>query len=110
MAPLCYLGAVRIVLDYRPALRERSGVGEFVHGLAGALAAVRGAATSRGPVDLMEGSAGPADLAAELPGVQIIDRRIPVRPLTWAWNRLEWPPVEWLTGAADVDPRANAGA
>ena len=25
-----------------------------------------------------------------------------MRALTWAWNRLEWPPVEWLAGPADV--------
>ena len=30
--------SVRILLDYRPALRERTGVGEFVHELARALA------------------------------------------------------------------------
>jgi glycosyltransferase involved in cell wall biosynthesis len=92
---------VRIVLDYRPALRERSGVGEFVHGLAGALAA------SAAGDELVVLSTSWKDrpdpnLAAELPGVQIIDRRVPVRPLTWAWNRLGWPPVEWLTGAVDV--------
>jgi glycosyltransferase involved in cell wall biosynthesis len=29
---------------------------------------------------------------------QIVDRRIPVRWLNYAWHRLEWPPVEWLTG------------
>ena len=28
---------VRILLDYRPALRERTGVGEYVHGLASGL-------------------------------------------------------------------------
>ncbi len=29
---------VRILIDYRPALRQRTGVGEYVHGLAAALA------------------------------------------------------------------------
>jgi len=33
------LFAVRILVDYRPALRERTGVGEFVHELAKALCA-----------------------------------------------------------------------
>jgi glycosyltransferase involved in cell wall biosynthesis len=92
---------VRIVLDYRSALRERSGVGELVHGLAGALAAT--AAGDQLVVLSTSWKDRPdPNLAAELPGVQIIHRRVPVRPLTWAWNRLEWPPVEWLTGAADV--------
>ena len=58
------VGAVRILLDYRPALRERTGVGEYVHQLARALAA--------GPdeVDrvhvLLEGPARSAGDAAEL--------------------------------------------
>jgi glycosyltransferase involved in cell wall biosynthesis len=92
---------VRIVLDYRPALRQRSGVGEFVHGLAGALAASPGA-DQFAVLSTSWKDRPDTRLAVELPGVQIIDRRIPVRPLTWAWNRLEWPPVEWLTGRADV--------
>ena len=28
----------------------------------------------------------------------MVDRRIPVRWLTLAWQRLGWPPIEWLTG------------
>jgi len=35
---LWYSFAVRILVDYRPALRERTGVGEFVHELVRALA------------------------------------------------------------------------
>ena len=32
---MCYDPArVRILIDYRPALRQRTGVGEYVHGLA----------------------------------------------------------------------------
>ena len=41
-------------------------------------------------------------LAAELPAAQIVDVKIPVRALMWSWNRLEWPPVEWLAGDHDV--------
>ena len=37
-----------------------------------------------------------------LGGATVVDRRIPVRALTWAWNRLEWPPIERLAGPADV--------
>ncbi|MGH9308282.1 MAG: glycosyltransferase family 4 protein, partial [Vicinamibacterales bacterium] len=43
-----------------------------------------------------------AEIHAELPGVAIVDRRIPARALTFTWNRLEWPPVEWLAGPSDV--------
>jgi len=94
-------GAVRIVLDYRPALRQRSGVGEFVHGLASALAASAAGEELAVLCTSWKDRPDPG-LPAELPGVRIIDRRVPVRLLTWAWNRLEWPPVEWLTGATDV--------
>ncbi|MEN3338249.1 MAG: hypothetical protein V7647_1925, partial [Acidobacteriota bacterium] len=37
---MCYDSPrVRILMDYRPALRQRTGVGEYVHRLAGALQA-----------------------------------------------------------------------
>jgi glycosyltransferase involved in cell wall biosynthesis len=94
------LGAVRILLDYRPALRERTGVGEFVHELARAL-------VRTGSDDVAVLSASIKDRPSthavrDLAGVRIIDRRLPVRGLTWAWNRLGWPPAEWLAGAVDV--------
>ena len=92
---------MRILLDYRPALRERSGVGEFVHGLARALAVQRGDDELAVLTTSWRDRAAPT-LADELHGVRVIDRQIPIRPLTWAWNRLEWPPVEWLAGDADV--------
>ena len=95
---------VRILLDYRPALRERTGVGEFVHELARALAsnAQRPGGDELAVLTTSWKDRPAASLSDELPGVRIIDRRIPVRPLTWSWNRLGWPPVEWLAGPADV--------
>ncbi len=95
---------MRILVDYRPALRERTGVGEYVHELAKALAA--GLAGTHDEIALFTSSwkDRPAPtLSSELPGpVRIVDARIPVRALVWAWNRLEWPPIEWLAGNADV--------
>lgn len=95
---------MRILVDYRPALRERTGVGEFVHQLVKAL-------SERGDPDQPDRLAiftsswkdrpDPA-LRSEMPSVRIIDVRVPVRGLVWAWNRLEWPPVEWLAGNQDV--------
>lgn len=38
------------------------------------------------------------DLSAEMPGVRLIDRYVPVRALNLAWHRLGWPPVEAMTG------------
>jgi glycosyltransferase involved in cell wall biosynthesis len=37
-----------------------------------------------------------------LPGVTVVDARIPVRLLNFAWHRLEWPVVERFAGAVDV--------
>ena len=96
--------AVRLLLDYRPALRERTGVGEFVHELAKALSG-RGRNHAAAEVTLFTSSwkdRPDAALAAEMPTATIADVKIPVRGLVWAWNRLEWPPVEWLAGDHDV--------
>jgi glycosyltransferase involved in cell wall biosynthesis len=93
---------MKILLDYRPALRARTGVGEWVHQLARSLATLRqiGDPAALG-VDLAVFCSSwrdrpDAGVTAELPGVRVIDRHIPVRPLTWCWNRTGWPPVESL--------------
>jgi glycosyltransferase involved in cell wall biosynthesis len=91
---------VRVLLDYRPALRSRTGVGEYVHELLWTLARTR-----RPGEELMLFSSSWADrLAPEtaqaFPGVRLIDRRVPVRVLNWLWHRAQWPPVEWLAGGA----------
>jgi len=95
---------VRILVDYRPALRERTGVGEFVHELARALAG-QAERDRNDQIAIFTSSwkdrPAPA-LASEMPAVRIIDLKVPVRGLVWAWNRLEWPPVEWLAGSHDV--------
>lgn len=96
---------MRILVDYRPALRERTGVGEFVHELARAL----GRQAERDRTDQItlftsswKDRPSPA-LASEMPAsVRIVDTKVPVRGLVWAWNRLEWPPVNWFAGAHDV--------
>src|SRR5262245_28221956 len=93
---------VRILLDYRPALRARTGVGEFVHELARALSASGTGAADRVTVFTSSWRDRPdAGLGAAL-GAPVVDRKIPVRALAWAWNRLEWPPIEQLAGPADV--------
>ncbi len=96
---------MRILIDYRPALRERTGVGEYAHQLIRALALHRPGAGTGERLALWTSSWGdrpdPAALG-ELPGIEVVDRRIPVRLLNWAWHRLEWPPVEALAGRVDV--------
>ena len=88
---------MRILLDYRPALKQRTGVGEYVHGLAQAVS------TSAAPDEsLLLFSASWRDrLRGDgLPVAPVIDRRVPVSLLNFAWHRLEWPPIERLTGAS----------
>ncbi|HSL23362.1 MAG TPA: glycosyltransferase family 1 protein [Vicinamibacterales bacterium] len=97
---------MRIILDYRPALRERTGVGEYVHELARALAA----ATRDRPGDTVVAfsSSWKDRLSPEgLDGIQTVDARVPVRVLNFAWHRLEWPPVERFAGTVDIAHSAH---
>ena len=89
-------------MDYRAALRERSGVGEYTHQLVAAL--LRRAATNgaRSTLDLWIFSSSWKDrlaVAPEIAGAHAVDRRVPVSLLNFAWHRLQWPPAELLTGA-----------
>ena len=95
------LFAVRILVDYRPALRERTGVGEFAHELVRALS--RHPAGDEIAVFTSSWKDRPdPTLASELPSIRIVDVKLPVRALVWSWNRMEWPPVEWFAGPCDV--------
>jgi glycosyltransferase involved in cell wall biosynthesis len=42
-----------------------------------------------------------AGLSSEL-GARVVDRRVPVRVLNYAWHRLEWPPIELLGVTGDI--------
>jgi glycosyltransferase involved in cell wall biosynthesis len=90
---------MRILVDYRPALRARTGVGEYIWQIVRAYTAVY-----RDDVAVFTSSwkdrPSPAT-AAEL-GVRVVDRHVPVKLLNVLWHRLEWPPIEWLASAADV--------
>jgi glycosyltransferase involved in cell wall biosynthesis len=90
---------VDILIDYRPALRQRTGVGEYVHGLASALATLLRPEDS---LTLISSSWKDRLQPVVVPGTGQVDVRIPVRILNFAWHRLEWPPVEWLAPSADV--------
>ncbi|HTK29237.1 MAG TPA: glycosyltransferase family 1 protein [Vicinamibacterales bacterium] len=94
---------MRVVIDYRPALRERSGVGEYTHQLVSALLAVARDDAAREPLELSVFSSSWKDrlaMAPELAGAQPIDRRVPVAVLNFAWHRLGWPTAEALMGRA----------
>jgi glycosyltransferase involved in cell wall biosynthesis len=90
---------MRILVDYRPALRARTGVGEYIRQLVQAYTA-----SHADDVAVMTSSwkDRPAPtLGGEL-GARVIDRRVPVVLLNYLWHRLEWPPVETLSGPVDV--------
>ena len=92
---------MRILIDYRPALRHRTGVGLWVARLVDALAARPGADATQITVF---SSSWTDRLVAALPaGVSAVDRRVPVSLLNWLWHRREWPAVETLaSGSFDV--------
>jgi glycosyltransferase involved in cell wall biosynthesis len=90
---------VRILIDYRPALRQRTGVGEYAHELAGALTATLPSADS---LVLFSSSWKDRLTPGTIPAVPIIDARVPVTLLNLVWHRLEWPPIESLAGDVDV--------
>ena len=89
---------MRALIDYRPALRERSGIGEYTHELVRALAA----SIDPPALTLSIFSSSWKDRLdvsdAGLDRVHRIDRRWPVRALNFAWHRLGSPTVETLTG------------
>jgi hypothetical protein len=90
---------VRVLIDYRSALRSRSGVGEYVHQLVTALLSQFPPNAPEAALDVTLFSSSWKDrlhVAPELDGVRVVDRRIPVSVLNFAWHRLGWPPAETL--------------
>jgi glycosyltransferase involved in cell wall biosynthesis len=90
---------MRILVDYRPALRARTGVGEYIRALVRAYTA-----THDDDVTVFTSSwkdRPAAALRTEL-GAAVVDRHVPVAVLNYLWHRAEWPPVESLAGPADI--------
>jgi glycosyltransferase involved in cell wall biosynthesis len=83
-------------LDLRPSLSRPTGVGTYVLGLANRLPALAPADRfhffSASVKERYPERAWPAN-------VRLVDRRLPVRGLSAAWNRLGWPPLDRLVGA-----------
>jgi glycosyltransferase involved in cell wall biosynthesis len=97
---------VRVLVDYRSALRGRSGVGEYLHQLVAALLAMFPSSASPRQLDMTVFSSSWKDRltpSSELDGVKAVDLRVPVSVLNLAWHRLGWPPVELLAGGAAFD-------
>jgi glycosyltransferase involved in cell wall biosynthesis len=93
---------MRVIVDYRPALRARSGAGEYVHHAMRAFAR----RYPGDPLTLFTSSwkdRPDSGLASLGPAVRVSDHRLPVSLLNFAWHRLEWPPVERIArGLFDV--------
>lgn len=83
-------------LDLRPALSKPTGVGSYVLALAQRL-------PEGAPADRFYLFS--ASLKERFPqwtwprNAVLVDRRLPVQALNYAWNRLEWPPMDRLVGA-----------
>jgi glycosyltransferase involved in cell wall biosynthesis len=90
---------VRILIDYRPALRQRSGVGEYIFRLLQALQQVRQPGDE---LSVFSSSWKDRVDRRVLDGIAVVDARIPVRLLNRLWHRREWPPVEMIAGRYDV--------
>jgi glycosyltransferase involved in cell wall biosynthesis len=99
-----YPAVVRILVDYRPALRERTGVGEYLHQLVRAYTA---AYTDDVLLFTSSWKDRPEPALARDTRTRVIDRRIPVTILNYLWHRREWPAVELLAGAVDVAHSAH---
>ena len=89
---------MRVLVDYRPALRERTGIGEYTHELLRALAAAFEPST----LDITAFSSSWKDrLLIDEPGMAHIrrfDRHVPVRLLNFLWHRVGRPAIERMTG------------
>jgi glycosyltransferase involved in cell wall biosynthesis len=84
---------VRVLIDYRPALRNPSGVGEYARQLVAGL-------EGKADITLFSSSwkdrlVRPAEPNAG--EIEVVDLRLPVSALNFAWHRLGWPSAEALT-------------
>ena len=84
-------------LDVRPSLSRPTGVGSYVLALAQRLPQLA-------PADrffFFSASLRERYPRAAFPGnVTLVDRKLPVRALNFAWHRLEWPPLDTLVRAS----------
>jgi hypothetical protein len=84
------------LIDYRPALRDRSGAGEYTHQLVKALIGIFPPSAREEGLAVTVFSSSWKDRLRELPelgGAGAIDRRLPVRLLNFAWHRLSAAPA-----------------
>jgi glycosyltransferase involved in cell wall biosynthesis len=94
---------VRVAVDATPLIGPRTGVGRYVAGLVPALTALPD------PPDIVLTAFTVRGLAnvPRYPGTSTSGRRLPARALQACWARGPLPPVEWLSGRADVFHATN---
>ncbi|SDP04439.1 Glycosyltransferase involved in cell wall bisynthesis [Nakamurella panacisegetis] len=86
-------------MDATPLLGQRTGIGRYTEHLMSTLAGRTDVSVAATAFTLR----GWRDLARTLPpGVAARSRPFPARLLRKAWQRMDFPPVEWLAGRADV--------
>ncbi len=94
---------MRVGLDATPLLGHRTGVGQYVAHLVGALASIPDGPELTLTAFTVRGAAG---LQAPR-GHRVLHRRLPARALHEAWARFEVPPVELIAGRSDVFHATN---
>lgn len=92
-------GRLRIAIDATPLIGARTGVGAFAAALLERLAGRSELTVTAYGVTWR----GRRYLAGKVPvGVDVCRRPMAARPLRWAWERADVPPLEWWTGPVDV--------
>ncbi|MCS7312005.1 MAG: glycosyltransferase family 4 protein [Acidobacteria bacterium] len=90
---------MKVVIDYRPALRNPTGVGLYTRWL------IQHMVETHPDVQWYVFSSSWSDRLglspwADVPHVRTVDRRWPVRILNYVWPRWGWPHIESLIGAS----------
>lgn len=93
------MDTLRVAVDATPLLGARTGVGTFVAGALGALAADPSLELSAYALSLRGRRALPGHLPA---GVRALGRPMVAGALQRSWARADAPPAEWWTGGVDV--------
>lgn len=94
---------MRVALDAYPLFGPRTGVGTYVRHLVTALVGLPDAPE----VVLPTASLRASGRAPAIPGTTSHHVRLPFRALQRLWDRVPFPPAEWVVGPADVFHATN---
>ena len=101
---------LRVALDGEPLLGRRTGVGNFLYGLLEGLAGLVETGRASLDVGVFAVTWRMREQFAELlpPGVRLIGRPMPARPVRAMWQSRIDAPLEWFTGRLDVVHGTNS--